>query len=257
MSKNYISGFEKLARHTQDTDERYMRALLLLKENFTGFTKRNGFDPSHPEKLTPANKRQIRRYYNTLTELSEGQPVYKMETKELPKNIPRTEKNINAIKRAAQMKHGATRSKYIFVKYDGENIPKVEIRKGAPVFVNEKVGYARETILLNKKLLAVDPIGTVNSVGKLTEGAKFYRIIAGRHEFFNAKDLNTLGKKVVQLQHKYNSGNHAWENWLDGVMAFYSDELRPQAIINYEAKVKEDFRSRVKRENAKARRKRK
>lgn len=259
MSKNYQSGFERLSKRYSDTNERYMNAILTLKENFTGFTKKAGFDPSHPEKLSPANRRQIRRYYNTLTEYTEGQPVYKMKPSELPKEIKQAKNGLDAVKRAVQMRHGRKRSKFIFIKYDGENIPRVGVRNNAPVVINDVIGYARETIEINPKALAVDPVGTILSIGPDVEGAKFFRIMAGRHDFYNAGDLNTLSKKIVQLQGKYQmgSGNHAWDNWLHGFVAYYSDKAKAKDIINYESRVKADFRERVKRENEKAKRKRK
>jgi hypothetical protein len=257
MPKHYRSGFEKLSRLYSDTDERYMNALLTLKENFSGFTKKAGYDPSHPEKLTPARKKQIRRYFNTYTDLTEGRQSYKMKPSELPVEIKQSKNGIEATKRAAQMRTGRKRSKYIFIKYDGENIPTVKIRNGAPVFVNEKLGIAREIIELNKVALAQDPIGTIMSIESLTYGAKFYRILSAEHEFYNAGTLSQLAKKVVELQNKYQIGNHAWQNWLDGVIAYYSDTLNARQIINHENKAKQDFRKRVKRENAKARSKRK
>lgn len=262
MSKNYRSGFERLSRIWTDTDERYMNALLAIKDNFTGFTKKAGYDPSHPEKLTASQKHQIRRYYNTLTEYSEGGPVYKMKPSELPKEIKQyKEKGTEAVKRAAQMHHGRKRSKFIFLKYDGENIPKISIRNGAPVFENVQMGYSYETIELNKKALAVKPMDTVKAIAPLTQGAKFYRIMAGKHEFYNAADLTSLGNKIIQLQGKYQVGNHAWENWLHGVKAYYTvGNVKAKDVINYENKYKQSYKElqqKIKRENAKLRTKRK
>ena len=253
MGKKYRSGFERLSRQWTDTAERYAVALKAVRENFKGFTKSAGYDAM---KLSENQRHQIRRYYNLLTEYTEGQPVYKMPPSELPKRIKSGgEKNIDAVKRAAQMHQGRKRSKYIFIKYDGENIPSVGIRNGSPVFINKNIGYEKETIEINKIALATDPIGTIKSLEPLTKGASFYRIIAGRHEFGNAASLNIIAKNIVALQQKYDTGNHSWENWLHGVIAYYG--LSFNDFIAHETKVKADFRARVDRENKKARSKRK
>ena len=209
MAKNYRSGFERLSRIYSDTNERYMNALLAVKENFNGFTKKAGFDPSRPDRLTQAQRHQIRRYYNLLTEYTEGGPVYKMAPSELPKKIRQGgRKNVEQVMKAAQMPEGRKRAKYIFMKYDGKNIPKVEVKNGAPVFVNEAFGYAKEIIELNKVELARDPHATINSIAPLVEDARFFRIVNGRHEFYNTTSLKLLGDKVYQLQQKYFQGNH-------------------------------------------------
>lgn len=227
-----------------------MNALFAVKDVFSGFTKKAGFDPSHPEKLTAAQKQQIRRYYNLKTEYTEGQPVYLAKFSELPKEIKTAKNGKDAAMRAAQMYAGRKRSKFIFVKYDGENIPRFAVRNNAPVIVNDAIGYAKEVFELSKDALATDPVGTIKSLEPLTEGAQFYRILVGRHDFYNGKTLDVVARKVVQLQNKYDSGNHAWENWLVGVSAYYSDKVPAQAIINYERSVKDTFKARVKKERA-------
>lgn len=235
-----------------------MNALLAVKDHFTGFTKAAGFDPSRPDRLTDNQKHQIRRYYNMLTEYTEGGPVYKMKPSELPKQIKQGgKKNIDKVMKAAQMPEGRKRSKYIFVKYDGENIPRVSIKNNAPVFVNDAFGYAKEIIELHPYELARDPMGTVLSAKPLVQDAKFFRIVNGRHEFYNTTSLDLLGKKIIQLQNKYQTGNHAWDKWLHGIAAYYSEEKTAGDIINYERKSKEAFKMRVKKENARLRRKRK
>ncbi len=259
MPKKYRSGFERLSRIWTDTDERYMNALIAVKDHFNGFTKKAGYDPSHPEKLSPAAKHQIRRYYNLLTEYTEGGPVYKMKPSELPSKIKKGgRKNIDAVMRAAQMPEGRKRSKYIFVKYDGETIPRVDVRNGAPVFVNDRMGYSRETIELNKVQLAVDPRGTILSAAPLVDGAKFFRIMNGRHEFYNTNSLELMSRKVMQLQEKYAIGTKdAWDKWLTGLAVYYSNNLRAIDIIQHQADAKTAFRERVKKEQSKLRRKRK
>jgi len=259
MPKKYRSGFERIGRYYPETNDRYAVALKAVKENFTGFTNREGYDAKRPEKLTPAQRHQIRRYYNLLTEYTEGAPVYKMTTSELPKAITKGgKKNIDAVMRAAQMPEGRKRAKYIFVKYDGDTIPKVRVKNGVPVFVNDKFGYEKEIIELNKYALAVDAKATIHSIAPLVKGAKFFRIVNGRHEFFNAADLGTLARKVSELQQKYAIGTKdGWDKWLHGVAAFYSDSKDFAQIINHESKAKHDYREKVKRESAKLRRKRK
>lgn len=259
MPKKYRSGFERLTVLWPDTDARYKNALTAIRENFTGFTKNDGYDTRAVHRLTDNQKHQIRRYYNLLSEYTEGGPVYKMTPSELPKAIRKGgKKNIDAVMRAAQMPQGRKRAKYIFIKYDGETIPKVRVKNNVPVFVNDKFGYEKEIIELNKYALAVDAAATIHSIAPLVTGARFFRIVNGRHEFYNAGDLTTLARKVVELQQKYAIGTKdSWDKWLYGVAAFYSDTASAVKIINHEAKAKESYREKIKRETAKVRRKRK
>lgn len=257
MPKKYRSGFERLAQYWPDSELRYANALQAVRENFTGFGTREGYRRNRP--LSDQQKRQIRRYYNLLTEYTEGGPVYKMAPSELPAKIKKGgRKNVEAVMKAAQMPHGRKRAKFIFVKYDGETIPRVDVRNGSPVFVNDRLGYQKEIIELNKNALAVDADATIFSIAPLVEGARFFRIVNGRHEFFNAGDLATLARKVNELQQKYAIGTaDSWDKWLHGVAAFYSVGMSATEIIRHESRAKESFKERIKRETAKVRRKRK
>lgn len=257
MPKKYRSGFERLSAIYPETDIRYANALQAVRENFSGFGVKDGFRKQRP--LTESQRRQIRRYYNLLSEYTEGGPVYKMTPSELPKAIKAGgRRNIEAVMKAAQMPQGRKRAKYIFIKYDGETIPKVRVRDNVPVFVNDRFGYEKEVIELNKFALATDPEGTIHSIAPLTEGARFYRIVNGRHEFYNAADLGTLADKIVQLQQKYAIGTpDAWDKWLYGVAAYYSDTKNALQIIQHQRETTDAFKERIKRESAKVRRKRK
>jgi hypothetical protein len=257
MLKKYRSGFERLSAIWTDTDERYGNALRAVRENFSGFAQKDGYKA--PSRLSDAQRRQIRRYYNLLREYTEGGPVYKMTPSELPKAIKAGgRRNVEAVMKAAQMPQGRKRAKYIFIKYDGETIPKVRVRDNVPVFVNDRFGYEKEVIELNKFALATDPEGTIHSIAPLTKGAKFYRIVNGRHEFYNAADLGTLADKVVELQQKYAIGTpDSWEKWLYGVAAYYSDTKNALQIIQHQRETTDAFKERIKRESAKVRRKRK
>ena len=259
MPKKYRSGFERLSRVWQDTDVRYANALQAVKENFSGFTKKAGYDHGRPDKLTDSQKKQIRRYYNLLSEYTEGGPVYKMAPSELPRSIKKGgRKNVEAVMRAAQMPQGRKRAKFIFIKYDGETIPKVSVKNNSPVFVNDRFGYSKEIIELNKIALATDAEGTILSIAPLVEGARFFRIVNGRHEFFNAADLPTLARKVNELQQKYAIGTpDSWDKWLHGVAAFYSDKQSIANIINHERQAKDAFKKRIMKETARVRRIRK
>lgn len=257
MPKKYRSGFERLAQFWPDTDLRYANALQAVRENFTGFGTRDGYKKQRP--LTDNQKKQIRRYYNLLSEYTEGGPVYKMAPSELPTKIKKGgRRNVEQVMKAAQMPYGRKRAKFIFIKYDGETIPRIDVKNGSPVFVNDRFGYQKEVIELNKMALAEDAESTIHSIAPLVEGARFFRIINGRHEFFNAADLGTLAAKVLELQQKYAIGSaDSWDRWLYGVAAFYSTNMNAAQIINHERRAKDDFKKRVKREAAKVRRKRK
>jgi len=262
MPKKYRSGFERLSQYWDFSEQRYAVALAAVKENFSGFTKKAGFIPG---KMTEAQKRQVRRYYNTLTEYTEGGPVYKMTPSELPKAITKGgRKNVEQVMKAAQMPHGRKRAKYIFIKYDGETIPKVKIRNNVPVFVNDKFGTEKEVIELDKQSLAIDPVGTIKSIAPYVEGAKFFRIINGRHEFYGAKgtysaaaDLNTLANAVVELQQKYAIGTKdSWDRWLHGIAVYYVKTKDFGTVVQHQADTRRAFRERIKKESAKVRRKR-
>jgi len=256
-----------------------MNAMLAVKENFRGFTKRAGYDPSHPEKLTATAKKQIRRYYNLLTEYTEGGPTYKMSPAELPKSIKRDKKNNYAVMRSALMHEGKKRSKYIFVPYDGETIPQVVVKNNVPLFYNASKNYAREIIELNHRALSDDVMSTIHDAVNKAPDAKYYRVVggdAGRfNEFYGAKgsiavaaDANVLAHYVAGLMTDYNSGNHDWRRWLFGIAAYYTDNIGD--TINDIREVKtlwqktdksiipgESFDQRIKRLSAEVRRKRK
>lgn len=259
MPKKYRSGFERLSQFFPDTSERYSAALKAVRDGFSGFTRKDGFDATKPERLTDAQRHQIRRYYNLLSTYMEGGPVYKMPPSELPARIRKGgRKNVEAVMRAAQMPQGRKRAKYIFIKYDGETIPKVSIRNGSPVFVNDRMGYSKETIELDQFALALNPRETILGLAPLVEGARFFRIINGRHEFYNAGDLRTLARKVEELQQKYAIGTpDSWEKWLHGVAAFYSDNMKATEIVRHITDSNEKFKEKIKRENRKLKRKRK
>lgn len=243
MPRQYKSGVVRAALRWTDTDERYMNLLLAVKDHFTGFTKRAGFDPSRPEKLKPAQRAQIRKYYNTLTEYTEGAQVYKMTPAELPREMKQARNGVEAAKRAAQMRAGRKRSKFIFVKFDGETIPRFEVRNGAPVIINNKLGYAKETIELNQRRLAENPVETVLAVKELVKDAKLFRIMAGPHEFFKAGTITSVAREVEKNQMKYDvKGNHNWRNWLFGITAYYSDNLTIPQIMNHQSATLEKFR---------------
>lgn len=241
MSKKYRTGFERLAELEPDTDERYKNALIEVKRHFVGFTQKAGYNVNRPERLSSAAKKQIRRYYNMLTEYTEGGPVYLMTPAELPKTIKRNKHNIDAVKRAALMHEGRKRSKFIFVPYDGETIPIVEVRNNVPVFFNATKGFGREVIELNHDALADDVMSTVADAVARAPGAKFYRVLGGdagrNNEFYGVKgsisaaaDYRTLARYIASLMTDYNTGNHAWQNWLFGIAAYYGTATAREVI---------------------------
>lgn len=258
MSRKYRSGFERLSRRQPNTNDRYAEAILAIRENFNGFEEFNGYDLDNVDKLTDAQKKQVRRYYNTLTEYTEGGPVYKMAPEELPPEIlSGGQRNIEQVMKAAQMREGRKRAKFIFIRFDGDSIPEVSLRDREIVFVNKHFGYEKAFIPLPAKELAIDARGLIESLAPDVKGARYFRIANGRHEFYTAADLKSLANKVVQLQNKYAIGTKdAWTKWLTGILAYYTD--RPIAeTINYISKSKEKFKKRLQKENAKLRRKRK
>ena len=258
MPKKYRSGFERLSRHFSNTVRRYSEAILAIRENFEGFEEFNGYDLDHVDKLTESQKKQVRRYYNTLTEYTEGGPVYKMAPEELPEEIKAGgRKNVEQVMKAAQMREGRKKAKFIFIRFDGDQIPEVSLRDREIVFVNKHFGYEKAFIPLPAKELAQDAKGLIESLSPDVVGARYFRIANGRYEFYTAADLTALANKVVQLQNKYAIGTKdAWTKWLTGVIAYYTDKPAAQTI-NYITKSKEKFKKRLQKENAKLRRKRK
>lgn len=249
MPKKYRSGFERLGSFYPETSQRYAVAIQAIRENFTGFGIKDGFNPRKADKLTDAQKHQVRRYYNLLKEYIEGGPVYKMTPSELPKAIKKGgKKNIDAVMRAAQMPKGRKRAKYIFIKYDGETIPKIKVRNNAIVIVNDKFGTQKETIEIPAQALAIDARGVIMSLAPMTVGARYYRILNGRHEFYNAGDLTTLANQIERLQQKYVIGSKdSWDRWLHGVAAYYTDK-RAVDIIQHTAETRTAYREKVLKE---------
>ena len=246
MSKNYRTGFERLGRIAQG-HAKYEIALEAVKNHFIGFTNANGYDLKRVDKLSDAQKHQIRRYYNMLTEYTEGGPVYKMKQSELPRKIKRTAKNIDKVKRAAQMHEGRKRSKYIFIRHDGSDVPEIGIRNGVPVIINKKLGYYRETIEINKKALADDAEGTIKYVldNTVDPDYKYIKIIAGKQTVGAYKGTESLTSAVIKLQNKYNDpdANNYYGNWLDGISVYYSDrKVSPHILFSEEMKEKNKYK---------------
>lgn len=237
MREKYRSGFERLAALWRNTDDRYAMALRTVKANFSGFRNSDGFDARRPDKLTPAQRKQIRRYYNLYTSYTEGTPVYIMPISELPKRIRKDRKNINATMSIVGMSRGQSRAKKLFIRYDGENLPRVSVRNDAPVLVNDALGYSREIIIINQRSLVADPVGTIEHAARKAEGARFYRIVnINGHEFFGprgAKGAPTinitnsptlLGHEIERLMLRYPRGTKdSYEKWLYGFAAYYTD----------------------------------
>jgi hypothetical protein len=244
--KEYVSGFERLSIAYPETLERYSVAIMAIKERFSGFNVKDGFNSKCPDKLTQAQRLQVRRYYNALTQYREGGFTYEMRPSELPAKIKKGgPKNIEAVMRAAGMHTGRKRAKVIFVKFDGENIPRIGVRAGSPVFIDKHTGYTREVIELNKKALALDPRGTVLSIKEHTKGALMYRVgnISGNDHYDTknavaaASDLPKLAEEIIRLQNEYKN----WGSWLTGAVAYYSDSISGGAIRIHLQKTKERY----------------
>lgn len=249
MAEKYASGFTRLARWYPLLDDRYAMALKVVKENFSGFSTRDGF-PRTYKGMSEAQRRQVRRYYNLTMKYVERGPVYKMPFAELPKQIRSNRKNIESVMHAAQMSEGSKRAKHIFIMYDGTNIPKVKVENNRPVFVYERLGLVRETIEFNIQELVLDPAGAVNAVdmyAKQNAGDRRvtrYRILNGEHEFFtpnesSARDAATLLDKIQILMHKYPVGSSDdYTRWLRGVAIYYADDVRD--VSRYQKGVREN-----------------
>ena len=163
MPQKYHSGFERLSRRQPNTNDRYTEAILAIRENFNGFDEFNGYDIDNIDNLTDAQKKQIRRYYNTLTEYTKGGPVYKMLPDELPDEVlGGGRRNIEQVMKAAQMRVGRKKAKYIFIRFDGESIPEVKIRQGNEIaFVSRHFGYERTFLPLRAIDLVKDATSTI------------------------------------------------------------------------------------------------
>jgi len=259
MPKKYRSGFERLAKQFQNTDRRYSEAILTIRENFNGFEEFNGYDLDHVDSLSDSQKKQIRRYYNTLTEYTEGGPVYKMAPDELPEEIlAGGRRGVEQVMKAAQMGTGRKKAKYIFVNFDGDQIPQVSLRGNEIVFVNKHFGYEKAFLPLPAKDLARNAKGVIESLAPDVIGARYFRIANGNHkEFGNFSDLGALSNEIIRLQNRYAIGSKdSWTRWLSGILVYYTDKPIKQTI-NYITRSKESFKKRVKRESAKVRNKRK
>lgn len=226
MSDSYQTGYERLSRLYPDASARYAYALGAVKKHFRGFAKKDGYDL---KKLTDSQKRQIRRYYNTLVNYTEGGPVYKMTPGEIDKKIPRTKKNILAVMKAAQMSHGVKRSKYIFVAFDGKNVPRVTSKDGVVVFYDKTMGFYKEIIPLHPVDMATRPHETVRHIMGQIPDAIFYRLTAGKREFLDRGTIlsgslnpDSLADTYVKFMNAYNdpSKNNYYKNWLLGLVVY-------------------------------------
>lgn len=258
MPKKYRSGFERLGKYYPDKAERYSQALKIVRENFTGFEIFNGYDDV--EQLTEAQQRQIRRYFNLFSSYTEGGPVYRMKPSELPKRARSSRKNIEKVMQAAQMREGRKRSRFVFIRYDGVNKPKVKLRGDTPVFTVGKVGehpYTKEFIPLSPLALATDARQTIMSLADYVHGFKLLRVANVSQEFYGSGSLKLLADYIERLQAKYAIGTkNDWRRWLTGIMVYYSD-AKALEILETIRVGKETLAARIKAERKKIRRKRK
>lgn len=256
MSEKYKSGFERLGRIWTDRDERYMNALVAVKEHFSGFTKKAGYDVSRPDKLTESQRHQIRRYYNLLTEYTERGPVYKMKKSELKKDVKQLGKK--SVNRLVQMKYGAKRSKFLYVPFDGINKPEIINYQNKPAV--KLVGFDQiyTEVTLNHDLMNIDPAAAVNAALQNTApGYRGLRIMNGVHRWGDFANEGAAAREVTRLQERYNiAGNHNWSNWLGGLAVYYSKTKSLTELVKHRIESAAEFKARIKKENAKVRRKR-
>lgn len=256
MPKTYRSGVERLAAFEPDTLKRYTVMLENVRANFTGFEDFNGYDPDYIDKLSDSQRKQIRRYYNTLTKYLEGGQVHKIRVTELPKAIrDMGVKGVDVVKRAAQMGQYRGRAKFIFLHWKSPTKPRIKIADDGitPVFVDRKMGLTQAFIEIHPEAFITAWEELRAELIEQTEGASFLKIANGHYELpYTTNSVELLLKEVSRLQKKYSN----WSKWLTGVKVYYSDKPLKQTLEAIKAN-KEAFRDRIKKGQAKARAKRK
>ena len=252
---SYRTGAERLAAFEPDTLKRYVIMLENVRANFTGFEDFNGFDADYIDKLSESQKKQLRRYYNTLTRYLEGGQVHKIRTTELPKAIRDAgEKGLDAVKRAAQMGQYRKRAKFVFIHWKSPTKPRVKLAAdgATPMFVDSKMQLSQAFIEIHPEAFITAWEELRQELKEQTKGASFLKIANAQHELpYTTTSVDLLLKEVSRLQTKYSN----WAKWLAGVKVYYSDRPLKETLETIKFN-KEAFREKIKKGQAKARAKR-
>lgn len=191
--------------------ERYQRALELLRQNTTGvFTKSQGYDINHIDKLTESQKRKVRSYWKEFDKLT-SRPYTPV--------IIRDKEKLKAVQKAALHQKYLGKFKAAFIPSDGKTDAHIKYDKNSKIVTIKLGAITRQVFAFNKKLLIQDPLLAVQDIMKRAKGAEVFKIQCGQFEY-NAFSSNydvQLANTITLFQQKYaNSGK-----WLHGLTAYY------------------------------------
>lgn len=199
----------------QFTYTKDVRQRLKLIRGFVDFNYKLADKNGRKLKLTKTASARINRAYNDILALN-NRPTQVFRA--------RTKKNL---KLAQEFGHTKTKNKDIkvaFIPNDGKTKVKMRFNKSG---VTATIGKVRQhSIKLNKRALALDPIGYTQRV---VDKNKFpqYAIQAGDYEIPNAFLASEVASAVAQLVEKYGDDegdpedyNHHWKNWLQGLNGY-------------------------------------
>lgn len=243
MPRHYRSGFERLQAVEPDKAKRYSVALSALRKMFTGFEDYNGYDSDYIDQLSESQQKQIRRYYNTLTEWTEGGNTYKIKKTELPKAIrDQGDKGIDKVKIAAGMGQRRGRAKFILVKIHGKK-PRVKVSDdGSILFVDREFGIGKQFIQIHPLAITEYPDELLEELKIKTQGAQLYRVnIGSNHELgVTFTRIDDALKEIEKKSLKYKN----WRDWINGINAYYSDKSI-KTTVDYLISNKEAYKSKV------------
>ena len=233
-------------------DFRYM--IETLRPFAKGFSARDGYDLNRVEKLTPAKKRKLIKYYNEAV-MRASRPFQLYQS--------RSKKAMDVARKAAGEEAG-------FPLFKGVFLPTQSLGERARVRVDTKRGIVEiksrthsvtvfywEMFGVKPEDIANDPIGVTNYVTSQI-GAKQYSINAGEHSVGKGVPklytASVLGPAIQRLIERYgednydpdDSNSHYYGNWLTGVRAYDFSNINNMREWTRASRAESDARKRTK-----------
>lgn len=231
--------------HKPKSAKFYAAAVKAMRPYVSGFEAADGFNLSHADKWTPAQKGLITKYFNEFRELTaRNHYVFRGRN---PENMAKAKAYAN---QAPEMK----RFKVAFVPFEaakGKQGTRPEIRFTKDKMVIDAPGRLREFVAFDKRLLATDIEAEIARLRPLTKGAGLFALQCGAFMRFGVvanTDLDFAMEDVVKLMNQYDgikpltgskAGDHPmqhqWRRWLDGLVVykFHRGGKWQQVITDY------------------------
>lgn len=242
------------------------KGIISLRQIFTGFEAKDGFDLRHPERWTSGQKRRIKNAFGRMRQL-QGQPVTPYK--------PRSEKQLRQLQKQLHDHIYSRDIKVAFIPTPHQPMLSVGTKATRPQIeitdhgIIGKFGfYDRPIMFFDKKKLVKDPEAEIKRVANLMpDGVAFYYLKMGEYESVAGQGqyLESIIRQTIHYMHKYDGKtpiregkhrndrprDHHWKYWLDGLIGYiptqYGMSIKEmRQLINKGRKENDERRRKVK-----------